>query len=105
MKISFLVSVALGIAFVVAVYILWHVLNDKQVFTLIDSMIKEIIGANRPPQLEILKYVEEGRIMSGAAIIAVIDVVVLTIISTLVAVIYNIIAALVGGIRVTLKEH
>ncbi|MDR1634053.1 MAG: DUF3566 domain-containing protein [Bifidobacteriaceae bacterium] len=105
MKISFLVSVAIGIAFVVAVFILWSVLNDRHVFTQIDEMITEVVGKNRPEALDILPYVEQGRVMSGAAIIAVIDVIVFTIISTLVAVIYNIIAALVGGVRVTLKEH
>jgi hypothetical protein len=105
MKISFLVAIALGIAFVVAVFVLWEALNDKSVFTTIDQMITDLVGANRPESLQILKYVERGRIMSGAAIIAVIDVVVITVVSTLVAVIYNIIAALVGGVRVTLREH
>jgi hypothetical protein len=105
MKIAFLVSVAMGIAFVLAVYILWTVLNDRHIFTQIDQMITDLIGQNRPASLDIMKYVEQGRIMSGATIIAVIDVIVFTVISALVAVIYNIIAALVGGVRVTLKEH
>jgi hypothetical protein len=105
MKISFLVSVALGIAFVVAVYILWSVLNDREVFTQIDQMIIDVVGTNRPEPLKILNYVEQGKVMSGAAIIAVVDVIVLTVMSTLVAVIYNILAALVGGVRVTLKER
>ncbi|MDR0592512.1 MAG: DUF3566 domain-containing protein [Bifidobacteriaceae bacterium] len=105
MKIAFLVSVAMGIAFVVAVYIFWTVLNDRQIFTQINQMITDLVGQNRPESLEILKYVEPSRVMSGAAIIAIIDVIVFTVISTLLAVIYNIIAALVGGVRVTLKEH
>jgi hypothetical protein len=105
MKISFLVSVAMGIAFVVAIYILWNVLNDRAIFDQIDQMITDVVGQNRPESLDVLQYVEQGRIMSGAAIIAVIDVVVFTAVSTLVAVIYNIIAALVGGIKVTLKDR
>jgi hypothetical protein len=104
-KISFLISVAMGIAMVVAIYILWEVLNNNEVFTQIDEMIKAVVGESRPKELNILQYVEAGRIMSGAAIIAVINVVVLTLLSTLLAVIYNIIAALVGGVRVTLKER
>jgi hypothetical protein len=104
-KVAFLVSVAMGIAFVVAIYILWEVLNDRQIFAQIDDMITSLVGENRPKELDITSYVEQGRIMSGAAIIAVVDVIVFTVISTLVAVIYNIIAALVGGVRVTLKEN
>ncbi|MDR2381006.1 MAG: DUF3566 domain-containing protein [Bifidobacteriaceae bacterium] len=105
MKISFLVAIALGVAFVVAVFIFWKALNDRHVFTQINDTITELVGANRPESLEILQYVTQGRVMSGAAIIAVVDVVVITLISTLFAVIYNIIAALVGGVRVTLREH
>jgi hypothetical protein len=79
-------------------------LNDKHVFTQVDQMITDLVGVNRPESLEILKYVERSRVMSGAAIIAVVDVVVITAVSTLLAVIYNIIAALVGGVHVTLRE-
>ncbi|MDR1118465.1 MAG: DUF3566 domain-containing protein, partial [Bifidobacteriaceae bacterium] len=104
MKMSFLVAIALGIAFVVAVFILWEALNDREVFTQVDQMIRDLIGNNRPESLEILQYVERGRVMSGAAILAVAQVVALTLISTLLAVIYNIVAALVGGVHVTLRE-
>jgi hypothetical protein len=104
MKIAFLVAVALGIAFAVVVFILWEALDEKAVFTTIDDMITEVVGANRPEWLNILDYLERGRIMSGAAVIAVINVVIITVVSTLLAVIYNIVAALVGGVHVTLKE-
>jgi hypothetical protein len=103
-KISFLISIALGVAFVVAVFVLWTAFNDRQVFTQIDQMITDVVGASRPESLDVLKYFELGRIMSGAAVIAVVDVVIITAMSTLMAVVYNIIAALVGGIHVTLKE-
>jgi hypothetical protein len=104
MKISFLVSIALGIAFVVAVFIAWEWLDSKAAFEQVDLMIAQLVGENRPPQLEILQYVERGRIMAGAAIVAVINVVILTAISTLLAVAYDIIAVLVGGVHVTLRE-
>jgi hypothetical protein len=104
MKLSFLMAIALGIAFVVAVFILWQALNDRHVFVTIDEMITELIGASRPESLEIMPYVELGRVMSGATILAVINVVLITVISTLLAVIYNIVAALVGGVYVTLRE-
>jgi hypothetical protein len=103
-KISFLISIALGIALVVAVFVLWTAFNDRHVFTQIDQMITDVVGASRPESLDVLKYFELGRIMSAAAVIAVIDVVVITVMSTLMAVVYNIIAALVGGVHVTLKE-
>jgi hypothetical protein len=104
-KISFLISIALGIAFVVAVFLLWEALNDRAVFTQLDQMIGEVVGANRPDSLNVTRFFEQGRVMSAAAIIAVVDVVALTLFSTLGAVIYNLIAALVGGVRVTLREH
>jgi hypothetical protein len=104
MKISFLVSIAAGIAFVVMVFVLWNALDAKNVFVTIDDMIREVVGGNPPESLQILNYVDRGKIMSGAAMIAVIDVVIATVLATLGAVVYNIIAALVGGVHVTLKE-
>jgi hypothetical protein len=103
-KISFLVSIVLGIALVVCVFVIWHALNDREIFTRIDGMILDIVGQNRPESLDVRRYFELSKVMSVATIIAVADVIVLTVMSTLAAVVYNILAALVGGVRVTLKE-
>lgn len=102
MKMSFLLSIAAGIMMVIAVIVFWNVLDSLQVFTMIDSIIKEILGENA--QVNVLQYVDLSRVVSLTTIIAVIDVVLLTALGTIGAFLYNVVAALVGGIHLTLTD-
>jgi len=103
-KISFFISLAAGVALVIMVWILWHALDDKTVFTEINNMIVDLAGAPKAKELDLLSYVELGRVMSGTMMIAAIDVVIWTLLATLGAVIYNLLSALIGGVHVTLQE-
>jgi len=102
MKLAFLLSVAIGIMIVVAAAVVWFILDGLAVFTKANDMITEIAGAES--SLNILKYVEFSRVVSGATVIAVVDVVLLTALSTIGAFLYNITAALVGGVNLTLTD-
>jgi hypothetical protein len=104
MKLSFLLALCFGIALVVMVYVVWNALDAKEVFVKIDDMITQVFGDTRPKQLDILNQLERGRIMSGATMLAAVEVVILTVISTIGAILYDLVAALVGGIKVTLRE-
>src|SRR5665648_1030966 len=73
MKLSFLLSVAIGIMIVVAAAVVWFVLDGLAVFTKANDMLTEIAGAES--SLNILQYVEFSRVVSGATVIAVVDVV------------------------------
>jgi len=103
-KISFFISLAAGVALVVMVWVLWHALDDKTVFTEINNMIVDLAGAPKAKELDLLSYVELGRVMSGTMMIAAIDVVIWTLLATLGTVIYNLLSALIGGVHVTLQE-
>ena len=102
MKLSFLLSVAIGIMIVVAAAVVWFVLDGLTVFTKVNDMIMEIVGAES--EINFLQYVEFSRIVSGATVVAVVDVVLLTALSTIGAFLYNITAALVGGVTLTLTD-
>lgn len=102
MKMSFLLSIAIGIMIVVAAFVFWYALNDLGVFTSIDESIRKIVGTES--ELDILQYVERDRVVSMAMVIAVIDVVLLTALSTIGAFLYNVVAALVGGVHMTLTD-
>lgn len=103
MKLSFLLSIAAGIALVVATAVVWNVLNTMEVFTLLDELIRDIAGTES--FINILEYVEFSRIMSISVVVAVVDIVLLTALATLGAFLYNIVAALVGGLHVTLTDE
>lgn len=103
MKLGFLLSIAIGIMTVVSTAVLWFVLDGMHVFSSINKTVTEVVGTES--FINILKYVEFGRVISLAVLIAVINVVLLTALATIGAFLYNIVAALVGGIHLTLTDE
>ena len=102
MKVSFLLSVAFGIAIVIATIVLWFMLDAMHVFSTLESFLQEI-GAGK--FTELLEYVRLPRTIAYATIVGVINVVLMTAISTLGAMLYNVVASLVGGIKVSLMDE
>jgi len=102
MKLSFLLSFAIGIMMVVAAAVVWLTLDSQGVFAQVDQTITEITG--NPDFFPIEEYVAFDRIMALATIVAIVDVVLLTALATIGAFLYNIVAALVGGIHMTLTD-
>jgi len=103
LKMSFLLSVALGIVTVVAAIVLWTVLDLTGIFDQVDSLLGTLAGSEGGG-FELKKVASLGQVASFAVIIAVVNVVLLTALSMLSAVLYNISATLVGGIGVTLTD-
>ncbi|WP_432544804.1 DUF3566 domain-containing protein [Kineococcus sp. SYSU DK002] len=101
-KLSFLLSVAVGIALVVATAVIWSVLDGMGVFTDLNGLLKDVVG--NEVDFDLLDYVGFGKVLSLATVIAVVDVVLLTALSTVVAFLYNVSSALVGGLHVTLSD-
>ena len=103
LKMAFLLSVALGIVTVVAAIVLWTVLDLTGIFSQVDSLLGTLAGSEGSG-FELKKVASLGQVASFATIIAVVNVVLLTALSMLSAVLYNISATLVGGIGVTLTD-
>jgi Transmembrane domain of unknown function (DUF3566) len=103
MKLSFLLSVALGIILVIAAAVIWFALDSMHVFAQVDTLVREVLGAES--NVDILQYVSFSRILSAATLIAVVDVFLLTALSTIAAFLYNITAALVGGVHLTMTDE
>lgn len=102
MKLAFLLSVAIGIGIVVATAAVWQVLDSMGVFAQMISMVDELGAQEQFGPL--LEYLEFRRVISFATVVAIVDVVLLTVLSTLGAFLYNIVAALVGGLHLTLTD-
>ena len=103
MKMSFLLAVAAGIAGVVVTMVIWLVLSGMNVFSDLDRIIKELLSSSTS-SFEIMNYIGFGRVVSLAVVFGVINIILLTAISTLAAFLYNICAALVGGLQLTLTD-
>ena len=103
MKISFLLSVALGIAGVVMVFVLWTILAGMGVFDQINGIVGEVVQDGQQ-RFDIMDFLGLGRVVSLSIVIAVIDVILITAIATLGAFLYNVSSALVGGVQLTLTD-
>jgi hypothetical protein len=104
MKMSFLLSVALGIAMVVMVFVLWSVLAGMGIFDRVNDIAAQVFGADGSAPFDVMDYIGLGRVVSLSIVIGVIDVILITAIATLGAFLYNVSAALVGGIQLTLTD-
>ncbi len=104
MKTAFLLSIALGIVLVVAVAIIWSVLGSAGVWDSINSIVRQAVGNSSGKQFDIQEYAGTSRVLGLTMIVAVLDVILVTAIATLGAFLYNLSAALLGGIEVTFAE-
>ena len=104
MKVSFLFSIALGIVVVVAVGVVWSVLGAAGIWDSIDATVADVVGETGQ-SFRIEDYLGMSRVMGFTMIVAVVDVVLVTVIGTLGAFLYNLAAALLGGVEVVLAEE
>ena len=97
---SLVVSLFLGVVLLVAVAVLYALLDGLGVLSSVDTLVQELdlIGDGQP-------LFGLGRVLGATAVIAAVDIVLLTVLATLGAFLYNLCAALTGGIEVTLTER
>jgi hypothetical protein len=107
LKFSLLFSLCLLIVFVVAVAALYFALQALGVFDTLNEFIRNITEANigdaKTGGVEV--PISAFEVIGVAAIIGLINVVLVTAISTLGAFLYNLCADIVGGVEVTLAER
>ncbi|MGA4963654.1 DUF3566 domain-containing protein [Streptomyces pseudogriseolus] len=104
MKVSFLLSIALGICTIVAAAVLWMVMDAMGVFSTVGGTISEATGSEGSNGFDLQSFLSLPNVLLFTTVIAVIDVVLATALATLGAFIYNLSAGFVGGVELTLAE-
>jgi hypothetical protein len=105
MKLSFLLAIGLAIVTLVAVTILWSVLDSMGVFDSVGSTVESVTRSSDNAQgVNILDYIAFSKVFSLTALLAGINVILMTALGTLGAFLYNLAASLLGGLHVTLTE-
>lgn len=102
MKIGFLLSVAIGIMIVIAMMLIWFVLDGMHVFSQMSDLFDTL---GNEELLRVGEYMEFGRWMAFSVLVGIIHIVLLTALSAIAALIYNLFAALVGGLRLTVTDE
>ena len=105
MKTAFLLSVAFGVVTFVAIFMVWSVLGAAGVWDSINSAVASIVeGDNNRSSFDVTDYVGMSRVLGFTLLVSVVDVILITALATLSAFLYNLSAALLGGIELTLAE-
>jgi len=97
LKLSFLISVALGIVTVVVTFLVWVILNQTGIFNDLDSLLGDILGDSG---FTIQDSFSVAQVMLFAVVVAVLNVVVGTVLGAIVAVLYNLSVRITGGLLV-----
>jgi len=105
MKLGFLLSLALAIIAVVAVLVLWTVLDTMGVFDSVGRSVESITrSSDNAEGFDIMGYIGLSRVLTVTVALAAVNVVLMTALCTLAAFMYNMAASLVGGLHVTFTE-
>jgi hypothetical protein len=104
MKFSFVASVVAFIILFVAVAVLYMVLAALGVFDSLQHTVSTITGAQGTSGTDISHYYSASVVLGYTAMLGALNIVLITAMSTVGSVIYNLIAKTIGGIEVTLRE-
>jgi hypothetical protein len=100
LKVSLVLSVALFFIWMIAVAFLYLVLGGMGVWSKLNNNVGDLLTNTANAEL-----VSSGAIFGGAALIGLVNIVLLTAMATAAAFIYNLTTDLVGGIEVTLADR
>lgn len=103
MKSAFMLSVSIAIVTLVAVALLWWSLDVTGVFAAIGRTIDDVAGSGSTA-FDFLSLVGFSRVMGVALVLAAVEIVLVSALSTLFAFLYNLSVGLTGGLEVTLSE-
>lgn len=102
LKIGFLLSIAAGIMFVVAMHILWTALNSMGTIALANEWVQRLFTTDQ--EVNILQFIDYPKVMSATLLVAVTNVVLISGLSVIGAFIYNTASRVVGGVYLTLTD-
>jgi hypothetical protein len=104
MKFSFVVSVVAFVILFVAIAILYMALSGLGVFTSLQHTVSTVTSSQGSSGTDISGWFSASRILGYAGMLGALNIVLITAMSTIGAVIYNLIAHTIGGVEVTLRE-
>ena len=104
MKFSFLMSLVAWVVLFVAVALLYYMLSALGVFAAIQKTLESITSSQTSAGVNLSKWTSPSRVLGYTMLIGAVNIVLITALSTVGAMIYNLVTHLGGGVEVTLKE-
>ncbi|CAB5039704.1 MAG: hypothetical protein F2911_11070 [Actinobacteria bacterium] len=103
MKTSFMLSLSVAIVSLIALALLWWTLDVTGVFAAIGRTVDDVAGS-ATTSFDFLALVGFSRVMGVSLVLAAVEIVLASALSTLFAFLYNLSVGLTGGLEVTLSE-
>ena len=97
-KFSFLISAAVGVVILVAVLLIWTVLQSTGVFDSVNKLLQDIGGNGT--KVDVTDVVSFAQVMGFTLVIAALNVVVGTVLGAIACLLYNLSVKVTGGILV-----
>jgi hypothetical protein len=104
MKFSFLMSLVAWVVLFVAVALLYYALSGLGVFASIQRTLSSVTSSQSSAGVNLAAWTSASRVLGYTMLAGAVDIVLITVLSTVGAMIYNLVTHLGGGIEVTLKE-
>ena len=104
MKFSFATSLVAFVILFVAVAVLYGVLSALGVFDSLQHLVANVTSSKAQAGYNAHTWFSASRVLTYTVLLGVINVVLITALSTIGAVIYNLTSRLIGGVEVTLRE-
>ena len=102
-KVSFMLSLALAVMILIAVAAMWWVLTYTGVFDSLARNLDEIIGSGSTT-FDLVALLSFSRVMGVALLVAALEIVLVSILGGLLAMLYNITVGITGGAEVVLSD-
>jgi Transmembrane domain of unknown function (DUF3566) len=104
MKFSFLISLVAWVMLFVAVAVLWFALDALGVFTSVQKTLESVTSSSGSAGVSLTKWFSASRILGYTMLIGAVNIILITALSTVGSMIYNLVTHLGGGIEITLRE-
>jgi hypothetical protein len=104
MKFSFAVSLVAFVILFVAVSVIYGTLSALGVFTSLQHVVQSVTSSQNSNGVNAAKWFTASRVLGYTALLGALNIVLITAMSTIGAVIYNLTSRLIGGVEVTLRE-
>ena len=104
MKFSFVVSLVAFVILFVAVIVLYSVLSGLGVFDSLQRVVTSVTSSQGSAGVNAKAWFSESKVLGYTALLGSLNIVLITAMSTIGAVVYNLTSRLVSGVEVTLRE-
>lgn len=95
-KLSFLIAICMAIVTIVGVFLIYTVLDQTQIFDEADRLFKDVTGGSAT----LTSFISLPQVMGFTTVVALLNLVIVTALGAIMALLYNLSVKVTGGILV-----